>query len=374
LHFPPRCYIIGQENQGLSGKMSSEEFFQYLIFGIQDGSIFALIGLGFTIIYSVTNIINFAQGEFVMLGGMMSYMSIKSVNISTGPKVVVAILAALALGMFLYSVKSKRIHPALAAIAILAVLGSIPLTFFLFGEWASAEMNVALSSIIPVAAVGLVGGMLYLLAIRPARKPSTLSLIIITIGASLCIKGIAGEMWGISGQRTPVYWDRGSLEFMGAIVSTQTLWIFSALVVITVLLQLFFSYTILGKSLKACAVNPVGAGLVGVNPKTMALIAFILAAMIGAVIGAVMTPKTGMDYERGFVLGLYGFIAASLGGFKSHTAVVIGGLLVGIVMNLVVGLSWGPFISGYKDVWAMGILLMILLLRSGKLAEEERTS
>ncbi|MDD5093654.1 MAG: branched-chain amino acid ABC transporter permease [Dehalococcoidia bacterium] len=354
--------------------MSSEEFFQYLVFGIQDGSIYALIGLGFTIIYSVTNIINFAQGEFVMLGGMMSYMSVDSAHVPTGPKIVVAILAALALAMFLYSTRSKRIHPVIAVISIVSVLGCIPLTLLLFGKLATAELNVALSSIIPVAVVGLAGGILYLLAIRPARKPSNVSLIIITIGASLCIKGIAGEMWGISGQRTPVYWDRGSLEFMGAIVSTQTLWIVSALVIITVLLQLFFSYTMLGKSLKACAVNPVGAGLVGVNPKTMALIAFILAAMIGAVIGAVMTPKTGMDYERGFVLGLYGFLAASLGGFKSHIAVVVGGLLIGITMNLIVGLSWGPFISGYKDVWAMGILLAILLLRSSKLAEEERTS
>jgi branched-chain amino acid transport system permease protein len=355
--------------------MSFHEFAQYVIFGIQDGSIYALIALGFTIIYSVTNIINFAQGEFVMLGGMISFMAVDSIDVPTTPKVVIAVMAALALAVYLYSTRSRHMTPIRIGMSFVLTMAVIPLTIIILGRLASAEIDVALGSIIPVVLVGVIGAILYLLAIRTARRPSPVTLIIITIGASLCIRGIAGEMWGVNGvPKIPVYWDRGSLEFMGAVIATQTLWIFSGVVMITVLLQLFFSRTMLGKSLKACAVNPIGAGLVGVNPKTMALVAFILAAVIGGFIGAVMTPKTGMDYQRGFVLGLYGFVAASLGGFRSPISAVVGGLLIGVVMNLVVGVSWGPFISGYKDVWAMVILLVILLLRSGKLAEEERTN
>jgi len=354
--------------------MTLEEFFQYLIFGIQDGSIFALIGLGFTIIYSVTNIINFAQGEFVMLGGMLSYMLTKSIDIPTPPTIVISLLVAAAIGIYIYHMRSKRISLFLAGMLIAVVLGSIPLTLYIFEKLYSFEFNVPAASILSILLVGMIGGIFYILAIRSARRPSPVTLIIITIGAALFIRGIAGEMWGIRPQYTPVYWDRDSLELMGSFIHTQTIWIFSAAFLVTILLQIFFTYTMLGKSLKACAVNPAGAGLMGINPKTMALIAFVLAAVIGAVIGAIITPKTGMDYNRGFVLGLYGFVAASLGGFRSHLGAVLGGLLLGIVMSIVTGISWGPFTSGYKDVWAMALLIIILLLRSQRLAEEERLS
>lgn len=353
--------------------MSSEQFVQYLVFGIQDGAIYALIGLGFTIIYAVTNIINFAQGEFVMLGGMLSYMLVEGLNVPTLPTVVIALMTAVSLAMFLYSLRGRRgQRKAYAGIAAALTLGSIPLVLFLFKEFASMKFDIAAASVLPVIMTGAIGAMVYLLAIRTAKRPSPVSLIIITIGAALFLRGISGELWGVGGHRTPVYWERPSLEFLGAVVHTQTIFIVGSTVAVTVLLQLFFSYTMMGKSLKACAVNPVGAGLMGINPKMMALVAFALAAAVGAVAGAVMTPKTGMDYERGFVLGLYGFVAAALGGFKSQIGAVIGGLVLGIVMSLVIGLSWGPFTSGYKDVWAMGVLLAILLLRSSRLAEEER--
>ncbi len=354
--------------------MSSEQFVQYLIFGIQDGCIYALIGLGFTIIYAVTNIINFAQGEFVMLGGMLSYMLVGGMDVPMLPTVVIALMVALSLGIFFYSLRSRRISKKFAAVAVTFTLGAIPFVLFLFREFARMEIDVAAASILSILMAAAIGAIVYLLAIRTAKRASTVSLIIITIGAALFLRGISGELWGVGGHRTPVYWERPSLEFFGAMVHTQTIFIVGSMVAVTVLLQLFFSYTMMGKSLKACAVNPVGAGLAGINPKMMALVAFALAAAVGAVAGAIMTPKTGMDYERGFVLGLYGFVAAALGGFKSQLGAVIGGLLLGIVMSLVIGLSWGPFTSGYKDVWAMGVLLAILLLRSSRLAEEERIS
>jgi branched-chain amino acid transport system permease protein len=112
---------------------------------------------------------------------------------------------------------------------------------------------------------------------------------------------------------------------------------------------------------------------VGINPKTMALIAFVLAAAVGGIGGVVMAPLTLTSYNVGVMLGLKGFVAAAIGGFKSPLAAVFGGLLLGIVESLAVAANWGPFTSAYKDAIALVVLMLILLIRSRKLAEEERT-
>lgn len=352
--------------------MTWEQFQQYLVIGIQDGSIYALIGLGFTIIYAVTNIINFAQGEFVMLGGMCSYMLVDSVDIPTLPTVMVALLCAASLVGFFHLLWNRRMKVRHVILTIVLPLSLIPLVLFLYQEFASAEMPVGIASLLPVLMVAAVGAVTYLLGIRTARRPTIVGLIIITIGAALVMRGIAGVLWGDKMHRTPLYWEQRTIEVGDATVHTQVLWILATMVVVAVLLQLFFSRTMLGKSLKACAVNPVGAGLMGINPKMMALIAFTLAALVGGAIGAVMTPKVGMTYESGFLYGLYGFVAASLGGFRSPIGAVIGGFLLGVGRALIIGVDWWLFTSDYKDVWPMVILVVILLLRSNILAEEER--
>jgi branched-chain amino acid transport system permease protein len=293
--------------------MSADQFLQYLISGLTMGSIYALIGIGFTIVYAVTRIINFAQGEFVMLGGMLSFTLAVSVGLPLAPAIILSVLIA-------------------------AVIGAI----------------------------------MYLFAIRPARNASVVSLIIITIGAAIFIRGIAGELWGVDFVRPPYWTGSESIRFFGAYIHPQALWIIGTTLAVTVLLHFFLSHTMVGKALKACAINPRAAGLVGINAKTMALIAFALAAAIGGIGGAVMAPLTLTSYNVGVMLGLKGFVAASIGGFKSPIAAVIGGITLGIIESLSVGLDWGPFTSAYKDVIALVVLLLILMLWSGRLAEEER--
>jgi len=293
--------------------MSADQFLQYLISGLTTGSIYALIGIGFTIIYAVTRIINFAQGEFVMLGGMLSFTLAVSVGLPLAPAIILSVLIA-------------------------AVIGAI----------------------------------MYLFAIRPARNASVVSLIIITIGVAIFIRGIAGVGWGVDFVRPPYWTGSESIRFFGAYIHPQALWIIGITLAVTVLLHFFLSHTMVGKALKACAINPRAAGLVGINAKTMALIAFVLAAAIGGIGGAVMAPLTLTSYNVGVMLGLKGFVAASIGGFKSPIAAVIGGFTLGIIESLSVGLDWGPFTSAYKDVIALVVLLLILLLWSGRLAEEER--
>lgn len=295
--------------------MGTAELLQYLISGITSGCIYALVGLGFTVIFSVTGIINFAQGEFVMLGGLLSYVLFTSVG--------------------------------------------LPL-----------PLAVVLSVVIAV----VVGSVLYVLGIRPARKASEVSLIVITIGASMFIRGIVGEVWTKDQVRPPFFTGAESLSFLGAYVQPQAVWIMGTAVAAVVLLHLFFTYTVIGKSLRACAISRRAAGLVGIDARVMALIAFGLAAALGAIGGGVMAPLTTTSYSAGVMLGLKGFIAAAIGGFKSLPATFLGGILVGVVEAIAVAIGWGPFQSQYQDAVALVVLLAILLIRSRRLSSEERTA
>jgi branched-chain amino acid transport system permease protein len=292
--------------------MSADQFVQYLLNGLTDGSIYALIALGFTIIYAVTRIINFAQGEFVMLGGMLSYYFFDSHGYPLSASVILSILVG-----------------------------------------------------------ALSGAVLYLFSIRPARRASVVSLIIITIGAAIFIRGIAGQQLTKEAVRPPYFTGKDPISFLDASIAPQAIWIIGITIAVTILIYLFLNHTMVGKALKACAINPRAAGLVGIDVKTMALTAFVLAAIVGAIIGAVMAPKTLMAYNIGAMLGLKGFIAASIGGFKSPIAAVLGGIMLGVIESLAVAIDWGPFSSSYKDLIAIMVLLLILLVRSGKLASEE---
>jgi branched-chain amino acid transport system permease protein len=130
----------------------------------------------------------------------------------------------------------------------------------------------------------------------------------------------------------------------------------------------------IGKALKASAMNRTAAGLVGVNTKTMSLIAFVLAAALGALGGVVSAPLTLTSYNVGAMLGVKGFVAASIGGFRSHIVTIMGGIGLGMVESVAVALNWGPFTSAYKEAIALVVLLLVLLVRSRKLSEEERAS
>ncbi len=295
--------------------MTTEVFVQSLISGLTQGCIYALIGLGFTIVFSVTGVINFAQGEFVMLGGMLSYFLGKSAGLSVLPALLVSVIIATA-----------------------------------------------------------IGAVLYLMAIRPARRASDVTLIIITIGASIFITGIASQLWGPDPVAPPYFTGDGSLSVLGASVHYQALWIIGTTLVVSVLLHLFFSRTMIGKALKASAMNRTAAGLVGVNTKTMSLIAFALAAALGGLGGVVIAPLNLTSYSVGSMLGLKGFVAASIGGFRSHAVTILGGIALGVVESVTVALSWGPFTSAYKEAIALVVLLLILLARSRKLSEGERAS
>ncbi|UCD78371.1 MAG: branched-chain amino acid ABC transporter permease [Desulfobacterales bacterium] len=289
----------------------ASQLFQYLITGLTVGSIYAMVAIGFNIIYNVTEIINLAQGEFVVLGGLI---------------------------MVFFHVAAG-----------LPILLSFPLT---------------------VIMVTLVGILLDRLAIRPIRQPSVLKLIIATIGASIVIKGIAMIIWGKDPFDLPAFSGRNPINLMGAVIQPQYFWVGGFLLVIVVFLTLFFEKTIIGKAMSACADNPDAASLVGINVKQMILLSFSLSAAIGAVAGIILTPIALMDYNRGAMLAVKGFGAVVLGGLGSFPGAILGGLIMGSIESFGAGLIH----SGYKDAFALIVLLAVLFIKpSGLLGSVEIT-
>ena len=264
------------------------------------GSIYAMVAVGFNIIYNVTEIINFAQGEFVMLGGLIM--------------------------VFFYGVLKLPLIMAFPATVIL---------------------------------VTVVGILLDRLAIRPIRHPSVLTLIIATIAASILIKGAAMMIWGKDPYDLPAFSGRKAITVFGAAIQPQYFWVIGFLIIVVIALSIFFDRTIIGKAMSACADNPDAASLVGINVQQMVLLSFALSAAIGAVAGITVTPISLMEYDRGAMLAVKGFGAAVLGGLGSFPGAILGGLIMGTIESMGAGL----ISSGYKDAFALIVLLVVLFFK-----------
>jgi branched-chain amino acid transport system permease protein len=273
---------------------------QFLFTGITIGAIYGMVALGFNIIYNATGIINFAQGEFVMLGGIVMVWLTTAFKIPLLP------------GFFL-------------AIALVTVIGA------LFER----------------------------LAIYPLKNPPVLILIMITLAGSIILKGGAMLFWGKDIYTLPHFSGEEPLLFLGATILPQTLWIIGILCVVVAILALFFNFTMVGKAMRACAVNPVAASLVGINVKKMVLLSFALSAALGAIAGIIITPIALMEYDRGAILALKGFAAAVLGGLGNGVGAVVAGLIIGILESL----GAGFISSGYKDAIALIVLLLVLFIK-----------
>lgn len=278
----------------------SQQILQYILSGLSTGAIYSLIGIGFAIIYNSTGIINFAQGEFVMLGGIMTWF-------------------------FLTVVKLPILLAMLLAIALATAIGVI------FER----------------------------LAIRPLKNATPLILVIITIGASILIRGIAMLVWGKDTHSLPMFTGSEPLTVAGATLLPQHLWIFGITLCIIVLNRIYFHHSISGKAMRACSHNRRAASLVGIDVKRMVLIAFAMSSAMGSVAGIITAPLTMTSYDVGVMLGLKGFCAAIIGGMSSGVGTVFGGLLLGVLESLGAGLVS----SGYKDAIAFIILLLILFIR-----------
>lgn len=279
----------------------ADKLLQLMVSGIALGAVYGIVGLGFNIIYNATGVINFAQGEFVMLGGML-------------------------------------------AISLVAV-----------------HVPIAAALLISAAAVALVGLLLERLAVRPLRKSSLMSMITVTIGASVFLRGIAKALWGANSVALAPFSGTSPLKLGAVVVDRQELWVCATALLIVAGTHLFFTRTLIGKAMRACAINTSAARLAGVSVERMTLLAFGISAGMSGVAGVVLAPLTMVSYSSGTPLGVKGFCAAIVGGLGNGLGAVIGGLLLGILESVGAGL----LSSGYKNAIALLVLLLVLIFRPG---------
>lgn len=292
--------------------MNAELLFQYIAAGVTYGIIYAIVAIGFNIIYNTTGIINFAQGEFVMLGGMTA----------------------------------------------ISLHSHMPL-----------PMAIALAVVITMIA----GAFIEIIFIRWLHNPSVLRMIIITIGISIIVREAALHIWGESVRAMPYFTgdEVSSASVFGIKVSPQVFWVVGICSVIVVLLNLFFKYTLTGRQMRACSANRRAAQLCGINAKNMVTLSFVLSAGIGALAGCVVAPITYAQYDSGTGLAVKGFTVAILGGLGNSMAAVAAGILLGVLESLSV---W-VLPAAYKDAVSIFILMLILFVKPSGLfgsAEEAR--
>ena len=274
------------------------EFLQFAFSGLTVGAVYALVALGFTLIYNASDVVNFAQGEFVMLGGMTT--------------------------VFLH-------------------LAGVP---------------VPLAALAAIAVTTLVGIGLHKLAVEPARGASPVTLIIITIGASIFLRGAAAIVFDKRFHQLPHWFGDQPIRVGGASVLPQSLVVLAGAAVIVVALWAFFERSLFGKAVLATAANRLAARLQGIDTGFVIGFSFAVSAAIGAIAGVLVTPVTLTSYDVGTLMALKGFAAAMLGGMGNPLGAVIGGLMVGILEAF----GAGYLSSQYKDAVAFIVILAVLFV------------
>jgi branched-chain amino acid transport system permease protein len=291
--------------------MNLPQIMQYGLSGITVGSIYAIVAVGFNIIYNTTGIINFAQGEFLIVGAMTAITLSEFVPLPV------------------------------------AILGAVLITTAL-------------------------GGLIELVFVRRIRDASVLRLVIVTIGLSIVIREAMLHIWDEKPWSLPYFTgDSGTtISILGAYISVQVLWVLGVSAVTVAALTLFFRYTTTGRAMRACSDDRMAARLCGVNDRWMVTLSFMLSAGIGALAGCVISPITQTQYDMGAPLAIKGFTVAILGGLGNSMAAVAAGLFLGLLEAFVVS----QFASAYKEVVAIVVLLLILVFRPSGLFARRATS
>jgi branched-chain amino acid transport system permease protein len=273
------------------------ELLQFLISGLTVGAMYALAALGYALIYNASHIVNFAQGEFIMLGAM-------------------------------------------TAAALVEAGCGLPLAI---------TLAIAISVVVGIC--------MERLAIRPARGAPLVTLLIITLGVALVIRGAVQVTLGKGNHMLPAFSGDAPIHVGGATMAPQSLWVLGISVLVVVILGWYFGRTVSGKAMLATSHNRLAAELVGISTDRVLLTSFALSGGLGAIGGVITTPITFTSYDAGVVLGLKGFAAAALGGIGSGPGAIVGGLLLGVIEAL----SAGYVSAAYKDAVAFILILLVLM-------------
>lgn len=291
-------------------------FLQQIANGLLLGSIYALVALGYTMVYGILGLINFAHGDIVMVGALIA-ISVTQALASSGLPVPVIILIA-----------------AVVAIVVCVVLGLI------------IERG----------------------AYRPLRHAPRLAPLITAIGVSILLQYSAALVWGKQYISMPEILKPAIITFGGAQITSTQAFIFVLACAIMAALLWFVKTSRMGRAMRATEQNPDVAGLMGVDTTYVIAFTFALGAAIGAIAGVMVVLYYGQGhYFMGFMLGLKAFTAAVLGGIGNIAGAMLGGLLLGLIESLASGyigdFTGGVFGSNYRDVFAFLVLVLVLMLR-----------
>ncbi|MDB5580559.1 MAG: hypothetical protein JWR80_5735 [Bradyrhizobium sp.] len=277
-------------------------FSQTLVNGLSVGCIYGLIGIGFCVIYNASGIVNFAQGAFVMLGGMITYVLLTTLHLP------------------------------------MIVAGSIA-----------------------IIVVALLGVLIERIVVRPLwdRNATMFVMILATLAVQIVIERTTLILVGDQPKSIPVFTDLPPIRIGGVSIGYQTLWIIGVSLVLIALLALFFQKTLVGRAMRACSINREAAALQGIPVSRMLALSFALSAALGAIAGILLTPTQFTAFNVGTPFAISGFIAAIVGGFGRPFGAFLGGIALGLAQALAVfGLG-----SGLKNVAALSVLLIFLFLR-----------
>jgi len=300
-------------------------FLQQIINGLVVGGIYALIALGYTMVYGILQLINFAHGEIVMIGAMVT---ISCINFLVGHNVNLS--------------------------------GPVLLT-------------VSIAMAIPVTM--LLGYLIERVAYRPLRKAPRMAPLITAIGLSIVLQQAATMIWGKNYVPFPAILPTDVLEIGGASITTLQVAIIILTAVILTGLFLLIERTKLGRAMRATAQSPDVARLMGVNVNTIISMTFMIGSALGAIAGVLVAANYDQAHAyMGFMVGLKAFTAAVLGGIGNLGGAVLGGILLGIIESIGSGylgdLTGGFLGSQYKDIFAFLVLILVLIFRPSGLMGE----
>src|SRR3954452_4549850 len=284
---------------------------QSIASGIAIGCVYGLIGIGFCVIYNASGIVNFAQGAFVMLGGMVTYV-----------------------GLTRYG------------------------------------LPLSLAAVLSIVFVAMAGILLERLVVRPLwnRQSTTFVMILATLAAQIVIERLTLLTMGDQPRTLPMFTDVPPLRVGGIALSYQFFWIVGSSALVIVGLAWFFASTKTGKAMRACSINAEAAALQGIPVSRMLALSFALSAALGAFAGVLVTPTQYTAFNVGVPFAISGFIAAIVGGFGHPLGAFVGGIMLGLAQSIAI-VAFG---AGWKNVAALSVLLIFLFIRPGGIFGEAK--
>lgn len=335
-------------------------FLQQLINGISLGSIYALIALGYTMVYGVLRLINFAHGDVYMFGAFMGFYAARVLAKSSHGSLSEALLIMIAsmllsagVGILIerFAYRPSRGGYRFALAFWLGIVGAV------IGHFAS---DTVMGAAIGAAAGAMIGFGAEKFGVRPARSSSRLGLLIIAIGVSLLMENGGQLIFGADPKFFPQIIPSRQLDVGKLSITNQQVIVLCVAIALMVLLELIVHYTKTGKAMRAVSFNVDAAKLMGINTDRIIALTFALGSALAAAGGILVSlnyPK--IDPLMGVLMGLKAFVAAVLGGIGNIAGAMLGGLIIGFAEVMVVG--YGQ--STYRDAVSFSILIIILLFR-----------